>query len=48
MRHIKFRMMSDLAREGLKEVVLAAIEYDKVLKDEACGPGRKQYEAGNI
>ncbi len=34
LRHIKFRSMSDLARDGLRDVVLAAIEHDKSLKDE--------------
>ncbi|MGJ8529309.1 DUF1801 domain-containing protein [Maritalea sp.] len=34
LRHIKFRSMPDIAREGVREVILAAIEYDKTLRDE--------------
>lgn len=34
LRHIKFRSMPDTAREGVREVILAAIEYDKTLRDE--------------
>lgn len=34
LRHIKFHFMPDVAREGLRDVILAAIEYDKTLRDE--------------
>lgn len=34
LRHIKFRSMPDIARDGVGEVILAAIEHDKILRDE--------------
>jgi len=34
LRHIKFHSMPDLTREGLRDVILAAIEYDRTLRDE--------------
>lgn len=34
MRHIKFRSLAELHRAGVKEIILAAIEYDGQLPDE--------------
>lgn len=34
LRHIKIRSAADLGREGMREVVLAAIEFDATLLDE--------------
>jgi len=34
LRHMKFHSMSDVGRDGVKEVILAAIAYDATLPDE--------------
>ncbi|MFT6659760.1 DUF1801 domain-containing protein [Maritalea sp.] len=34
LRHIKFFSMADVARDGVRDVIISAIEYDKTLRDE--------------
>ena len=39
LRHIKIRNAADLGRDGMREVVLAAIAFDATLRDEGLREG---------